>query len=92
MKNLNYYVLKEVYNTGFDLLTPILRKTGWPELSIDGDIAKSIDEDTTIEFRIDEDDNKPYISKIVCNFHTSDPAHLRDLNGLVEIYKEINKL
>lgn len=78
--------------SGFDLLKPILRKTGWPSLKIDGDIAKSIDEDTNIEFKLDEDDGKPYISRIECNFYTGDPAHLRDLNGLVELFKEINHL
>ena len=39
--------------SGFDLLKPILRKTGWPSLKIDGDTAKSIDEDTKIEFKLE---------------------------------------
>lgn len=91
MKSFNDYIINEEQG-GFDLLKPILRKTGWPQLEIEDDIAKSIDEDTTIEFKVDDYDNKPYISKIICNFYTSDPVHLRDLNGLVELFKEINKL
>ena len=93
MKNLNEYIINEESNKeGFDLLKPILRKTGWPQLEIEDDIAKSIDEDTSIEFKLDDYDNKPYISKINCHFHTGDPAHLRDLKGLVELFEEINKL
>ncbi len=78
--------------SGFELLKPIIKKTGWPSLKIKGDIALSKDEDTTITFSLDEYDKKPYISKIECNFYTGDPAHLRDLNGLVELFKEINHL
>ena len=73
-------------------LNNILKKTGWPQLEFDDDSYKSIDEDTVITFDIDEYDKKPFISKIECNFITGDPAHLRDLNGLVDLFEKISKL
>jgi len=90
MKSLSQFVNES--ENGFKQLSPVLKKTGWPSLKIDGDTAYSIDEDTKIEFKLDDWDNKPYISHIECDFATSDPAHLRDLNSLVELFEEINKM
>lgn len=78
----------------YQQLNDILKKTGWPSLEYDDtdETYKSIDEDTIITFNIDDYDKKPYISKIECNFITSDPVHLRDLNGLVDLFEKILKM
>ena len=74
----------------FDGLNQIVTSEGWPALSIDDDGSlKSKDEDTVITFGIDEEDGKPYISKVECNFVCMNPAHLRDLNGLVALYQKM---
>ena len=90
MKNIQDFINEN--NNGFKDLNPILKKTGWPSLQFKNGKAMSIDEDTVIEFDLDDWDNKPFISKITCKFVTGDPAHLRDLNSLVELFQEINKL
>lgn len=90
MKDLKDFVLES--KDGFNSLKPILKKTGWPSLKINGDKAISEDEDTTITFELDDWDNKPFISEINCKFVSSDPVHLRDLNGLVELFKEIQNI
>ena len=42
MKNLDEYIVNEKSNQeGFDLLKPILRKTGWPQLEIEDDIMSN---------------------------------------------------
>lgn len=76
-----------------DEINKILRSEGWPELEYDdeNDKYKSIDEDTVITFETDEDDGKPFISKVVCNFVCCNPIHLRDLNGLVSLYTRVQK-
>ena len=74
----------------FDGLNQIVTSEGWPALSIDDDGSlKNKDEDTVITFGIDEEDGKPYISKVECNFVCMNPAHLRDLNGLVALYQKM---
>ena len=93
MKNINDIINESKIPQEYQTLNDVLRKTGWPNLEVDRDGKyKSMDEDTVITFDIDEDDNKPYISKIECNFITGDPAHLRDLNGLVDLFEKILKI
>ncbi len=92
MKNINDIINESKIPQEYQTLNDVLRKTGWPQLTEDGWEYKSIDEDTIITFDIDEDDKKPYISKIECNFRTGDPAHLRDLNGLVDLFEKILKI
>lgn len=79
--------------TNWDLVNKILKQTGWPKLE-EGDEENQMvswDEDTKIVFELDEDDNKPYIKKIICNFVNMNPIHNRDLNGLVDLYDKLWK-
>ena len=92
MKKISETIFNESDNKGFNVLDNILRSTGWPKAKIKDDKAYSEDEDTVIEFSIDEYTNNPFISKIECNFLSADPAHLRDLNGLVDLFKKISEL
>lgn len=92
MKKINEIINESKLPEEYKKLNNILRQTGWPQLEEDNGNYKSIDEDTVITFNIDDYDNKPYISKIECNFVTSDPSHLRDLNGLVDLFEKILKL
>jgi hypothetical protein len=92
MKKINEIINESKLPEEYKKLNNILRQTGWPQLEEDNGNYKSIDEDTVITFNIDDYDNKPYISKIECNFATSDPSHLRDLNGLVDLFEKILKL
>jgi hypothetical protein len=92
MKKFNEIINESNIPEEYKELNNILRQTGWPQLAADNGNYKSIDEDTVITFNIDDYDNKPYISKIECNFATSDPAHLRDLNGLVDLFEKILKM
>ena len=74
----------------FDSLNKIVTSEGWPALSIDDDGSiKSKDEDTVITFGIDEEEGTPYISEIHCKFINSDPAYIRDLNGLVSLFQKM---
>ena len=76
----------------YEELNEILNSCGWPKIKKEDGKYKVIDENTIITFDIDDYDKKPYISKIVCNFVTADPAHLRDLNGLVKLFEKILKM
>lgn len=92
MKKLNDLINESKIPEEYKELNDIVKKCGWPQIVEHNGEYKSIDEDTTITFKIDDYDKKPYISKIVCDFATSDPVHLKDLNGLVDLFQKISKL
>ncbi len=72
-------------------LDQILQKCGWPKSKWSQGQMKSIDEDTTISFELDDYYWDPYISNIKCKFYGGSENTLRELNGLVDLYKEIHK-
>lgn len=91
MKSIND-IIQEGKPNHFGILVEVLKKTGWPKMSSHNGKIMSIDEDTKITFDYDEDLDEVYISKIECNFATSDENHLSDLNGLVELFKELHNV
>lgn len=89
MKTIESIINETVNKSVWDDINGILKKTGWPKLEEDDDgKMKSIDEDTVITFELDED-NKPFISNITCNFVRMNPVHNRDLNGLIDLYEKM---
>lgn len=76
----------------FDRLNELVQSEGWPGLKIEDGVVRCIDEDTQIEFGVDSYSGSPYISKVRCNFLTPDPAHIRDLNGLVSLFEKLQNI
>lgn len=89
MRSIEEFLNENSKNNYWDSVNTVLKQTGWPKLEEDDGKMVSWDEDTKITFELDEDNGLPYISKIECNFVNLNPAHSRDLNGLVDLYDKL---
>ena len=80
----------KAYSKHKDNLDKILNKCGFPKSEYYKGKIQSLDEDTIITFGIEEDfDNEPYIENINCKFYGPSGNTLKELNKLVDLYKEL---
>lgn len=86
--------ISELTNCNYiEELNKVLRTTGWSDVELEDGIYAVYDEHVTIYFTRDvENTGTLYIKKIICNFYSADPANIRDLKGLADLYDKLDKL